>query len=123
MQVDKVYKLPEYIRRAKNNYEKKRYLEDPEYKQKKKDIIKKNQELNKDRIREYKRNYILFLNYGFIRSNTFYYQNIVVIAPLKTKKWRYQKSLNSMKYQNPIKLKILYIPLPLDWLWVMRRIL
>ena len=33
-------------------------MEDPEYKQKKKDIIKKNQELNKDKIREYKRSYM-----------------------------------------------------------------
>jgi hypothetical protein len=54
----KEYKTKEYVRRAKRNYEKKKNLEDPDYKKKRLESCKKSQEKNKEKYKEQKRLYM-----------------------------------------------------------------
>lgn len=55
---EKVYKTKDYVRRAKHNYEIKKYAEDPEYRKKKLESIKQSQKKNPEKYREYSRIYM-----------------------------------------------------------------
>lgn len=52
------YKTPDYIRRARRNYERKRYYEDQEFRRKKIEVSNENKKKNIEKTREYKRNYM-----------------------------------------------------------------
>ena len=56
--VDKIYKTPDYVRRAKRNYARKRYQEDPEYREKKNKLSYESKKKHIEKTREYKRNYM-----------------------------------------------------------------
>ena len=56
--VNKVYKTPDYVRRANRNYARKRYQEDPEYREKKNKLSHEYKQKNIEKTREYKRNYM-----------------------------------------------------------------
>lgn len=55
---DKQYKTKSYIRNAQNRYRRKKYAEDPEFKQKYIATIIECQTKNIDQYREYRRNYM-----------------------------------------------------------------
>lgn len=55
---EKVYKTKDYVRRAKQKYEHKKYIEDPEYRDKRLESIKKSHQKNADKYREYSRLYM-----------------------------------------------------------------
>jgi len=56
--LDSKYKTKDYIRRAVNNYKKKRYAEDIDYRNKQILQIKECQLKNSEKYKEYKRNYM-----------------------------------------------------------------
>ncbi len=55
---EKVYKTKDYVRRAVNNYRKKRYATDAEYREKQKETIISSQQKKPEKYREYKRLYM-----------------------------------------------------------------
>ena len=55
---EKVYKTKDYVRRAKHNYEIKKYAEDLEYRKKKLESIKQSHKKNPEKYREYSRIYM-----------------------------------------------------------------
>jgi hypothetical protein len=54
----KTLKTKDYILRARRNYERKRYLEDPEFRKKKIEYSNEHKKKNIEKTREYKRNYM-----------------------------------------------------------------
>ena len=56
--LEKTYKQKDYIRRAANKYKKKKYAEDPEFRQKHIDSSKKSQQKNSEKYKEYRKNYM-----------------------------------------------------------------
>lgn len=55
---EKVYKTKDYVRRAINNYKKKRYAGDVEFREKQKQIVVSSQKKNPEKYREYSRIYM-----------------------------------------------------------------
>lgn len=55
---EKVYKTKDYVRRANNKYRKKKYTEDPEYREKQIESCKQSHKKNPDKYREYSRLYM-----------------------------------------------------------------
>ena len=56
--IEKTYKTKDYVRRAANKYKKKKYAEDPEFRQKHLESSKKSQQKNSEKYREYRKNYM-----------------------------------------------------------------
>ena len=52
---DKVYKTKDYVRRANNKYRKKKYAEDPEYREKQLDSCKQSQHKYNEKYKEHKK--------------------------------------------------------------------
>ena len=50
--VDKIYKTPDYVRRAKRNYARKRYQEDPEYREKQNKLSYESKKKNIENLKE-----------------------------------------------------------------------
>jgi len=55
---EKVYKTKDYVRRANNKYRKKKYTEDPEYREKQIERCKQSHKKNPDKYREDSRLYM-----------------------------------------------------------------